>query len=78
MFDPTIYDNLKVVLEGEIYDRDLAGAIQIVDRSDIVDLAIMSRIFIMRFQNRELPDAIAEIKLHAGADIMGAKAASGK
>jgi hypothetical protein len=68
VFDPTIYDNLKVVLEGEIYDRDLAGHIQIVDRSDIVDLAVMSRMFIMRLQIPEHPDCMAEIKLHAGAE----------
>jgi hypothetical protein len=68
VFDPTIYDNLKVVLEGEIYDRDLNGHIQIVDRSDLVDLAIMSRMFIMRFQIPNYPDSIAEIKLHASAE----------
>jgi hypothetical protein len=68
VFDPTIYDNLKVVLEGELYDRDLNEQIQIVDRSDLVDLAIMSRMFIMRFQIPNYSESIAEIKLHAGAE----------
>lgn len=68
MFDPTIYDNLKVVLEGEIYDRDLDGHIQIVDRSDLVDLAMMSRMFIMRFQIPDFSDSIIEVKLHASAE----------
>lgn len=68
MFDPTIYDNLKVVLEGELYDRDLSEHIQIVDRSDIVDLAIMSRMFIMRCQIPNRPESVAEIKLHADAE----------
>ncbi|MEX2416257.1 MAG: hypothetical protein WD424_08930 [Paenibacillaceae bacterium] len=68
VFDPTIYDNLKVVLEGELYDRDLSEHIQIVDRSDLVDLAIMSRMFIMRFQIPNHPEFVAEIKLHAGAE----------
>jgi hypothetical protein len=68
VFDPTIYDNLKVVLEGEIYDRDLDGHIQIVDRSDLVDLAVMSRMFIMRFQLPNYQDSIVEIKLHASAE----------
>lgn len=45
MFDPTIFDNLKVVLEGEIYDRDLDGEITILDRSDIVNLSDMSRMY---------------------------------
>jgi len=68
VFDPTIYDNLKVVLEGELYDRDLSEQIRIVDRSDLVDLAIMSRTFIMRFQIPNHSESIAEIKLHVGAE----------
>jgi len=68
VFDPTIYDNLKVVLEGEIYDRDLNGQIQIVDRSDLVDLAIMSRMFIMRFRKLKFPDAVVEFKLFVSAE----------
>ncbi|GGH74969.1 hypothetical protein JOD43_000621 [Pullulanibacillus pueri] len=45
MFDPTVFDNLKVVLEGAIYDLDLNENehIEIIDRSDTVDLAKMSR-----------------------------------
>jgi hypothetical protein len=50
MFDPTIYDNLKVVLEGLVYDLDLQGKIEITNRSDLVDLARMSRTFSVRFQ----------------------------
>ncbi|QNG61538.1 hypothetical protein H4O14_08705 [Bacillus sp. PAMC26568] len=38
MFDPTAFDNLKVVLEGEIYDADLEGIIEVIKRKDIVDL----------------------------------------
>lgn len=45
MFDPTVFDNLKVVLEGAIYELDLKGKIEIVDRSDLVDLAKMSRAY---------------------------------
>ncbi len=75
MFDPTIYDNLKVVLEGELYDRDLSEHIQIVDRSDIVDLAVMSRMFIMRFQAPGHPESVAEVKLHAGAEDLAGEIA---
>lgn len=53
MFDPTIYDNLKVVLEGELYDRDLAGSIVISNRSDLIDLARMSRAFQLAFRLRD-------------------------
>ncbi|UTW70295.1 hypothetical protein KHA80_06930 [Anaerobacillus sp. HL2] len=41
MFDPTIYENLKVVIEGEVYDHDMNGRILII-QIDIVDLATMS------------------------------------
>ncbi|KAA0550155.1 hypothetical protein FZW96_02080 [Bacillus sp. BGMRC 2118] len=55
MFDPTNFDNLKVVIEGAIYDRDLEGDWLVTDRKDIVDLATMSRHFSATFQllNRE-------------------------
>ncbi|WP_088101980.1 hypothetical protein [Halalkalibacter urbisdiaboli] len=50
MFDPTIFDNLKVVLEGAIYDLDLDGEIIVTNRADLLDLATMSRRFSMQFQ----------------------------
>ncbi|MCV9888442.1 hypothetical protein [Metabacillus halosaccharovorans] len=43
MFDPTVFDNLKVVIEGYIYDMDIDEQISVTDRSDIIDLAKMSR-----------------------------------
>ncbi|MCA0172035.1 hypothetical protein [Bacillus sp. RAR_GA_16] len=53
MFDPTIYENVKVVLEGELYDRDLEGEISIVSREDFVDLASLSRKYLMKFTENE-------------------------
>ncbi len=50
MFDPTIYENLKVVVEGEIYDHDLNGEIMITDRQDLVNLAKMSRQYSVSFK----------------------------
>jgi hypothetical protein len=47
MFDPTVFDNLKVLVEGAIYDLDLDGELQVVNRRDLVDLATMSRQFSM-------------------------------
>lgn len=43
MFDPTVYENLKVVLEGAVYDLDLAGAVHVTLREDLLDLATLSR-----------------------------------
>jgi hypothetical protein len=43
MFDPTVFDNLKVVIEGAVYDLDLYGEFMVLNRKDIVDLATMKR-----------------------------------
>ncbi|WP_309120238.1 hypothetical protein [Paenibacillus sp.] len=45
MFDPTIFDNWKVVFEGALYDLDREGAVEVIGREDLVDLASMSRSF---------------------------------
>lgn len=66
LFDPTIYDNIKVVLEGEIYDLDLSGKVNVVDRQDLVNLALMTRRFIIKFNLVESNKEInAEINLFA-------------
>jgi hypothetical protein len=71
LFDPTIYDNIKVVLEGAVYDWDLAGRIAIIDRSDRVDLAVLARSYSVRFTERDRDGVVsAEMELHAGtADL---------
>ncbi|WP_078553613.1 hypothetical protein [Bacillus alkalicellulosilyticus] len=53
MFDPTIYENLKVVLEGDIYDLDFAEKIEVTNRRDLIDLATMSRQYSIQYQIRE-------------------------
>lgn len=69
MFDPTIYENIKVVLEGEIYDVDLNGKILVTMRKDLVDLATMSRNFIIQFKLLEsLKKIYAEINLIANTE----------
>ena len=50
MFDPTIFENWKVVVEGAIYDLDRERLIEVVGRQDLVDLAGMSRTFRMSVQ----------------------------
>ncbi|MFC0271695.1 hypothetical protein ACFFIX_09525 [Metabacillus herbersteinensis] len=50
MFDPTTFDNLKVILEGYVYDLDLDNVIVVTDRSDLVNLATMSRSFSISFK----------------------------
>jgi hypothetical protein len=53
MFDPTIFDNLKVVFEGAVYDMDLGDVVQIVDRLDRIELSSMSRSFGMTMKRRQ-------------------------
>lgn len=50
MFHPTVFDNIKVVLEGAVYDCDFEGAITVTDRSDIIDLATFHRLFQIEFK----------------------------
>ncbi|CAM4182067.1 hypothetical protein BAMA_20030 [Bacillus manliponensis] len=53
MFDPTAFENLKVIVEGAIYDLDLHGDILVTDRKDMVDLASLGRIYNISFQLTE-------------------------
>ncbi|PWK13418.1 hypothetical protein [Tumebacillus permanentifrigoris] len=48
MFDPTIFDNLKVVFEGALYDLDHDRRLLVSGREDLVDLAAMARQFRMQ------------------------------
>ncbi|GMB09661.1 hypothetical protein EDD69_11051 [Thermolongibacillus altinsuensis] len=50
MFDPTVFDNLKTVLEGEVYDLDLDGKIVVTNREDLIDLARLSRTYRIYFR----------------------------
>ncbi|MHA6483605.1 hypothetical protein ACX1C1_17090 [Paenibacillus sp. strain BS8-2] len=44
MFDPTVFENVKVALENALYDLDnLDRTIDIVGRRDIIDMAVLSR-----------------------------------
>jgi hypothetical protein len=52
MFDPTAYENMKVVMEGSLYDRDLDGVITILDRNDIINMAKLSRTYEIFFAVR--------------------------
>lgn len=69
MFDPTIYENIKVVIEGEIYDVDLSGKILVTMRKDLVDLALMSRKFVIQFRIVScVKEIYAEINLFANTE----------
>ncbi|XXM74249.1 hypothetical protein ACQ0QQ_10425 [Lysinibacillus sphaericus] len=66
MFDPTAFDNLKVVVEGEVYDFDLSGEIIIRDRKDLFDFAHYERTYVIQYS---LPDMTSFITLELRADM---------
>lgn len=66
MFDPTIFDNLKVAFENHVYDLDnLSGGINITNRTDRLELSVMSKEFTLEFALVDQPDVKAEIVLEA-------------
>lgn len=68
MIHPTIFDNIKVVLEGEVYDLDLAGKIKIIHREDMMDLASLSRMYRIEFMIDGKEEKSAMIELVATAE----------
>lgn len=73
MFDPTAYDNMKVVLEGAAYDLDLDGQIRVVDRKDIVDLATLTRQYEITFCLKESSTILAKLLLEAKLNQLAAE-----
>jgi hypothetical protein len=67
MFDPTAFDNLKVVFEGAVYDLDLTGEIQILDRKDLFDFAHYERCYQIHYS---LPyKKSISVEFHLKADM---------
>lgn len=66
MYDPTIFENLKVAFENHIYDLDnIDEKITIINRVDRMDFAILSRYFAIQFHLVDQRDVTAEIVLQA-------------
>lgn len=74
LFDPSIYDNLKVAFENQLYDLDnLDARINITGRRDLLDMAVMSRTFAIRFALRDAPAIEAELRLEASLAELAAE-----
>lgn len=74
MFDPTAFDNLKVIIEGHLYDIDLDGKIKIVDRNDVMNLAKLSREFSIKFcLNNTQQKIFAIFTLQSGLENLAAE-----
>ena len=66
MYDPTIFENLKVAFENHVYDLDnLDRKIDIMNRRDRMDFAVLNRDFAIQFALADQPDVTAEIRLAA-------------
>ncbi|QUW23165.1 hypothetical protein JSQ81_06270 [Sporosarcina sp. Marseille-Q4063] len=66
MYDPTIFENLKVAFENHIYDLDnIDEKITIINRVDRMDYAILSREYAIQFTLVNQTDLSAEIVLQA-------------
>jgi hypothetical protein len=74
LFDPTAFENMKVVIEGYLYDKDLDGELRIIDRNDVINLSKLSREYIIQFQLRNSSKAHhASFRLIAGLDNLAAE-----
>jgi len=69
MFDPTAYENIKVILEGIIYDYDLSGQIKVIERNDLVNLADLSRTFNMSFIHKRDRKQLLIMTVELNADF---------
>ncbi|MDR6998155.1 hypothetical protein [Neobacillus niacini] len=69
MFDPTAFDNMKVVIEGAVYDLDLGGEIVITDRNDIINMAKMSRKFDVSFKMANPLRKSASVKIELESNL---------
>ena len=66
MYDPTIFENLKVAFENHVYDLDnIERKIDIKNRVDQMDLSIIARTFKIEFTLADQQDITAEIILDA-------------
>lgn len=74
MFDPTIFENLKVGIENAVYDLDnLDEIIRVTDRKDLLDMATLSRSFSLRFELATPSTTSAEICLETGLRDLAAE-----
>ncbi|MDY8025078.1 hypothetical protein [Paenibacillus polymyxa] len=74
MFDPTVFDNLKVAMENTVYDLDnLDSRIDITQRIDRLEMSVMSREFAVQFRLREQSGVTAEIQLKADLNNLAAE-----
>lgn len=74
MYDPTIFENLKVAFENQVYDLDtMERKINITNRVDRMDFSIMARDFAIQFVLVDQQEVTAEIVLEASLNDLAAE-----
>nr|WP_138753616.1 hypothetical protein [Paenibacillus sinopodophylli] len=74
MFDPTVFDNLKVAFENQLYDLDtLDRKIDIINRIDRMEMAVMSREFALQFRLAGRSAVSAEVQLSSSLKDLAAE-----
>lgn len=77
MFDPTAYENLKVVMQGALYELELMGSLKVVNREDIMDLASLKRRYSLTLCNPIKEEVTVKVTLSAGIKEWNAEAFPG-
>ena len=66
MYDPTVFENLKVAFENQVYDLDtIEREIRIINRIDQMDFAVLARKFAIQFTLFNQEEVSAEVILEA-------------
>lgn len=74
MYDPTVFENLKVAFENQVYDLDnLDEVINITNRVDRMDFSVIARDFAIQFTLADQQDVTAEILLEASLEELAAE-----
>ncbi|MEC0167823.1 hypothetical protein [Paenibacillus graminis] len=72
MFHPTVFDNIKIAFENQIYDYDnLDGILTVTDRADLLNLALMSREFSLSFKLAGSRNVTSQVVLLSSVKELG-------
>lgn len=74
MYDPTVFENLKVAFENHVYDLDnIERKINIINRTDRMDFSIIKRDFSIEFVLSDKPAVSAEIIIEASLEELASE-----
>lgn len=73
MFDPTAFENMRTVMEGLIYDKDLDGDIIVLDRNDVFNSSKLSRNYTITFRLKNQQNAKLMFELSADLQNLSAE-----